>query len=469
MARKPNKTTVNTENLETLGAERLAVILLELAEGRADVKRRLKMELTGEVGSEELANEIVKRMAAIGKARTWIHWRKRPAFIRELDMLRAMIVDRLVPLDAARALELLWRFRDVKLGLYSRMGEAAEKADEIFRQTDQDLARLAGEARMLPAVLAHQAFEALAFDDDAGGLVVSLYPVLGSAGVAALRERLVAGIAEGHDNSASFLSVLRELADLDGDVDAWLATLTPREAQHPGFGAAAAERLLAAGRGQEALAALDVSRPPERSGSAVWRQDELDERIRARWSGAYRDALEAVGRTEEAQALRWATFEASLSIKPLKDFLARLPEFDDVIAEDRAKQHAARFKSFHRALAFFLAWGDLAGAADLILKRRGEIQGEDYDLLVPAAGRLEGRYPLAATALRRAMIVDTLDRARSGRYATAARMMVESEAIASLVTAWAGLEPHEDFARHILARHARKPRFLAELKSARGE
>ncbi|MDQ0465914.1 hypothetical protein QO010_003706 [Caulobacter ginsengisoli] len=468
MARKPNKTTVTAENLTGLGAERLAAILMELAAGRADVKRRLKMELTGEVGSEELANEIVKRLAAIGKARTWIHWRKRPAFVRELDMLRAMIVERLVPLDAARALELLWRFRDLKLGLYGRMGEAAEKTDEIFRQTDQDLARLAGEARMLPAVLAHQAFEALAFDDDAGGLVVSLYPVLGAAGVAALRERLAAGIAEGHDNSASFLGVLRELADLDGDVDAWIATLTPREAQHPGFGAAAAERLLAAGRGEAALQALEASRPPERSISAVWRKDDLDERVRARWLAVYRDALEAVGRTEEAQALRWATFEGSLSTRALKDYLARLPEFDDVIAEDRAKAHAARFKSFHRALAFFLAWGDLAGAAALILARRGEIQGEDYDLLIPAASRLEGRYPLAATALRRAMIVDALDRARSGRYAQTARLMVESEAIAPSITDWGGLEPHEDFARHILIRHARKPRFLAELKAAMG-
>lgn len=466
MARKPNKTTVNAENLAGLGPERLSVILMELAEGRADVKRRLKMELTGEVGAEELAGEIVKRLAAIAKARTWIDWRKRPAFVRELELLRAMIAERLAPLDGARALDLLWRFRDLKLGLYERMS-GAEKVSDIFAQADRDLARVAGQARVLPAVLAHQAFEALALEGDASDLLANLHPALGATGSAALRAQLAKGVAAGHRNAAGFRAALRELADLEGDVDAWIAALAPGQAGHPDFGAAAAERLLAAGRGAEALAGLEASRPPEPK--PRWPGDDLDERVRARWLAAYRDTLEAVGRAEEAQALRWEAFEASLSIKALKDYLARLPEFDDVIAEDRAKQHAARFKVFHRALAFFLAWGDLAGVAVLVLARRGEIRGEDYELLTPAASRLEGRYPLAATALRRAMIIDTLDQARSSRYPHAARLMIESEAIAPMVRDWAGLESHEDFTQHILARHTRKPRFLAELKTARGE
>jgi hypothetical protein len=468
MASKASKTAVTAENLATLGSERLATILLELAAGRADVKRRLKMELTGEVGSEELAGEIVKRLTAIGKARTWIHWRKRPAFVRELELLRAMIVDRLAPLDGARALELLWRFRELKLGLYDRMGEASDKAAEIFVQTDADLAKLAGQARMLPTVLAHQVFEAMAGDDDALGLAIQLHPVLGPQGVAALRQRLDEAIAGGHHNAIGFRQVLRELADLENDVDAWIATLTPRETQHPAFGAAAAGRLLAADRADAALLVLETSRPPERHISAAWRAAGIGDHDQAQWLAVYRDALEATGRLEEAQTLRWAAFEHDLSVQALRDYLSRLADFDDVVAEDKAKAYAARFKPLGRALAFFLAWQDWAGAAALILARRGEIQGDDYEQLTPAASRLEGRYPLAATALRRAMIVDTLDRTRSGRYPHAARLMIESEAIAPMITNWAGLEPHEDFARHILARHARKPRFLADLKAAGG-
>ena len=45
------KKTVNLENLEGLGARRLAEILLELGEEDAEIKRRLRLELAGEAGA----------------------------------------------------------------------------------------------------------------------------------------------------------------------------------------------------------------------------------------------------------------------------------------------------------------------------------------------------------------------------------------------------------------------------------
>src|SRR5215213_3276508 len=45
-----SKKSVNAENLAALGAERLAAILMDLAEHDADTKRRLRLELAGQAG-----------------------------------------------------------------------------------------------------------------------------------------------------------------------------------------------------------------------------------------------------------------------------------------------------------------------------------------------------------------------------------------------------------------------------------
>ena len=57
--------TLNAANLETLGAARLAALLLEISAGDAAAKRRLRSALAGEAGSGEAAREVAKRLAAL--------------------------------------------------------------------------------------------------------------------------------------------------------------------------------------------------------------------------------------------------------------------------------------------------------------------------------------------------------------------------------------------------------------------
>src|SRR3954471_10524288 len=45
-----SRKTVTLDNLMALGPERLAVILVELADGNAEVKRRLRLELAAQTG-----------------------------------------------------------------------------------------------------------------------------------------------------------------------------------------------------------------------------------------------------------------------------------------------------------------------------------------------------------------------------------------------------------------------------------
>ena len=70
--------------------------------------------------------------------------------------------------------------------------------------------------------------------------------------------------------------------------------------------------------------------------------------------------------------------------------------------------HAMAHPSLLRSLGFFLDWPSLDCAARLLIDRHGEINGDHYEFLAPAAETLSERHPLAATLALRAMIDFTL-------------------------------------------------------------
>jgi hypothetical protein len=89
-AKKP----VNLANLEALGAKRLAEILLELGTEDAGIKRRLRLELSAETGAEAIAADIGRRFTTLRQARSFINGPKHRAFVRDLDLQRQLIVDK---------------------------------------------------------------------------------------------------------------------------------------------------------------------------------------------------------------------------------------------------------------------------------------------------------------------------------------------------------------------------------------
>jgi hypothetical protein len=104
-----------------------------------------------------------------------------------------------------------------------------------------------------------------------------------------------------------------------------------------------------------------------------------------------------------------------------------------------------------------------------VLERSAESDGNVYFLLDPAAKALEGKHPLAATLLRRAMIEDTLNGAKSKRYRHAARHILECQALSSSIEDYAAFETHDAFVKRIRSKHGRKTGFwsrVAELTAS---
>ena len=472
----PPKTTLNAKNLEALGAERLAALLMEVSAGDAAAKRKLRMALVGLQAPGEVSREIRKRLTAVANARSRVGWRSRKALVADLDGLRSAIAEQVAGTDPVEALDLMWRFLELGAPVFARCEDRTGTVMAVFEAAVADLASLAAAAKADPMALAERACRALCDNGDGqyDGLIVALAPVLGADGLEHLKallldlaktpppkppqkERVIFGwstagpiYADDVERSARASAVrlaLQAIADLQGDVDAFIAQQSGKARTAPGVAVEIARRLLAAGRAAEALQALDAVDTEARG----W--------IPLEWEQARADTLEALGRREAAQAFRWSCFERSLEPAHLRAFLKRLPDFDDMEAEERAMAYALRFPAVHQALAFFLEWPAPDKAARLVTARAGEIDGDHYQILTPAAEVLEADHPLAATILRRAMIDFTLGHGRSSRYRHAARDLQACAVLAGRIDDAGGIEAHDAYVAGLRMAHGRKSGF----------
>ena len=188
-----SKKTLNLDNLAALGPERLAAILIEVAAGNAEIKRRLRLELAAQAGGgDALAAEVGKRLTALRNARSFVDWQKRREFLKDLDQQRVMIVDRIAQTRPDLALDLMWRFMDLAEPVFNRVDDSNGSVGDVFHTACDNLATIAVMARPDPASLADRVFTALSKNDYGlfDNLVKGIFPALGETGVARLRTRL---------------------------------------------------------------------------------------------------------------------------------------------------------------------------------------------------------------------------------------------------------------------------------------
>ncbi|SCW70551.1 hypothetical protein SAMN02927900_03980 [Rhizobium mongolense subsp. loessense] len=469
------KTTLNAKNLEVLGAERLAELLIEISTGSAATKRRLRIELAGTQSSAEVAREVTKRLSSIERSRSMINWRRVKALKSDLETQRHVIVDTIASSDPDEAVEVMWRFMGLARSIFERCDDGNGTIMDVFHQACVDLGTIASAARPDPRLLGEQTFRAL--QDNGYGqydrLIENLSPALGAEGLDRLKSLFddwakapvdtptEAGLAvigwassgPGYEDEfnlrhrgRTIRSALEQIADAQGDVDAFIAQQSEQARSVPMIAAEIAQRLLKAGRAGEAWDAINRIEMKGRQSPFEWEKARLD-------------VLEALGRRDEAQAFRWQCFEQSLNERHLRAFLNRLPDFDDLEAEENAFDCVSHFSDVHQALAFLLSWPALDRAATLIRARAAELDGDHYELLTPASEHLQEKYPLAATIVLRAMIDFTLDRAKSSRYRFAARHLVQCERLSTKICALDTFTSHPDYVADLRGKHAKKAGF----------
>ena len=238
---------------------------------------------------------------------------------------------------------------------------------------------------------------------------------------------------------------------MSGDVDAYIGQYEEETRKAPKIAAAIARRLVSAGRAQEAWQTIEASE--DRRGKSGWNWPDFE------WEDARIDVLEALGRAEDAQVARWDCFERSLSSTHLRAYLKQLADFDYVEAEKKALDYARQSRNALQALAFLVSWPALNRAANLVLERADELDGNHYEILTPAADALAGKYPLAAMLVLRAMIDFSLRNNRSNRYRHAARHLLDCSSLALAIKDFGTFEPHDAYEARLRREHARKSSF----------
>lgn len=443
-----SKTTLNTKNLAALGADRLAELLLEITKGNAGAKRQLRLELASEVGSGDVAREIRKRLNAIARSQSFIDWQGRKAFAADLDLQRRAIVAQVGPFDPAAAYDLIWRFVALANGVYERCDDSTGRVQAVFHEACEDLIDLAESAAPDPLALADQLLEALT-DDDYGHyptLISGLAPILGSLGLQHLKSGIVASEFDLSDNYTLRMA-LEQIADVEGDADAYIAQQSDLARKAPQVAAEIARRLLEAGRFEDAWEAINAPDEKDRG----W--------IPYEWEATRISVMQAMGQTEAARDFMWMCYARSLNADHLRAWLRGLPDFEDVDAESRGIEHALVFESFTTALHFLMTWPAIEQAAVLVTNRAAEIDGHHYELLGPASDALEDRHPLAATLLKRGLIDFALQNSRVKRYRHAARHLRECKNLAARIDDFALFETHEAYLAGLRQAHGKKTSF----------
>ena len=458
--------------------ERLAELLIEISTGNATAKRRVRLALAVAQSPSEFAKEVRKRLIAIARSRSFVDWQNRRTLVEDLETQRRAIVDQVAKADPAEALELIWRFMALANSVFRRCDDSSGTVIGIFHAACRDLGEIAQAAKLAAEVLAERVFNALNENDygQYDDLIGALSPALGPTGLEQLKERFlelskaplekprdkdrrVVGWGSGGPLYADELSsrqrettirlALQEIADAQGDVDAFIAQQSDAAKTVPRVAAEIARRLLDAGRAKEAWTAINAVDENRRG----W--------IPFEWEETRVDVMETLGRKDEAQAFRWQRFERALNGAHLRNYLKRLPDFEDLEVEERAMSYALRFANVHQALAFLVSWPALDKAAALVTQRSGELDGDHYEILSPAADALSAKHPLAATLLLRAMIDFSLKRNRVKRYRHAARHFAECASLATAVGDFGTVETHERYSNRLKQEHGRKTSFWA--------
>lgn len=464
------RTTPSPETLAALGVDRLIGLILGETARNPGFKKLVSASLASLQGPEAVAAIVDRRLTALEGAQGYIDWQKRRAFAADLNALVTVILDTLRPLDPGAALDRLRRFLDGADAVLNRVDDGNGTIQGIFERASAAFVEIAGG---LPADAAAGVALGLVrpFTDDPfgplGALLTEMVPALPADALAEIDTRLAAPVAlsppgQRRRGPAAFLlnnrnQILRlrqSIADRRGDPDAYIA-IESEIAPGGEDRAAIARRLLDAGRAREALDWIRRPQDPKRRPAT--REDLIaafDPRVPERERQVVEiEILDALGRSAEAQDLRWGRFERELDAPMLRGFLAKLPDFEDEEALQRALDHVADFPMPHRALAFLIAWPDLRRAGRLVTHDPSLWNGSlEYAILAPAAEVLAQDHPLAATILYRTLIDGILDTGRSAAYPKAARYLAELDGLAARLDPGA-IEPDADGYRAKLQRH----------------
>ena len=442
------KTTLNAKNLEGLGAPRLSELVLELAEGNAAAKRRARAELCLAAGPNEAAKFISKRLAAIRGVESDLDRDQDIILGKELEGYRRMISERIGVQFPEIGLELVLQLIDLAPFVSYRQNHWDGLSEKVFQAAAHDLRDIAIAAETDHKALADHALRIIL--DDSGQnfrlLAVTLGPALGKGGLERLKTRLKTIKEKEAEKICGYTfreylfkqqiaAGLRGIAFFQRDVAAFIRHFSKHDHALPEIVAELAERLIEADRAKDALKLLDAINQ---------KLDPVDFAHSARSEIKIR-ALDKLGRQKEAQDERLAIYREIFSARMLREYLKRLPEFEDIEAEERELDFAMNSNRPLSAFRLLLEWPDYDRAAKLVLSPEIEDVAFLNDVPDHLLAEFELRHPLAATLIYRCAIAEKLMRGGQGGVQVAAKLLLNCDRLAPLIEDFDEYDSHDEY------------------------
>ncbi len=469
MARR-TKPSLDEDTLVALGARRLARLVIEQAHGNPSLRDKLDALLPGtndapdppEDPSSRLTRSLERRIGTLENIDGYEDWRSAAALGADISAIRQDIIDDLLPNAPRMAAELLARLVDLQHTLFDMADDSdGELGNALFEVVD-------GWARAWtiigdrdPEEIADIVFEAV--QDNPYGVLDEVIPAfadaLGDNGLKALAGRFrmklddlpTSKTSDDHSETDWARSRqyrgLQDIADIKGDVDAFIAA-HEANGTHLVYVVEIAERLYRAGRPEDALRWIE--RP---DGRAHPNNDSTD---------LHAAILIDLGRKDEAFSVIWRAFETTLSPDHFRTCFGMVPENERANLKTKAVAIAGCHENVHLALALMTEIDAAAEASVLVIQRAGAFNARAYWVLRPAAKAMTPEYPLAATVLYRLLAEGALRTGKTKYYPYGIRDLRQATLLSEDISDWQDLEEHELFMNRLRAEHGRKRTFWAQ-------
>lgn len=450
--------------LASLGAEKLADILLDEAQANKALKLRLQAALAGAGGSDKILGRIDKRLDQIERSVSGITANRARELAAELSGLVRTISGELGD-DPVAAAERMVRMMAVLLGimrrLYDRSAKIEKLGDEIDTATVSMIAALTPghQVRLMPALDKVRGQDRYG---ELGDIFSRLIPVLAPDAADEWRQVLERGLGKDKDQVRA-LHLLQALALKREDFDEAIRLEEAKPELHQdSFGLA--QCLFEAGRFEQALEW--VRRRPK--GMRVVNINGLKGAVGPEFGMGERklleaDILERLKRRGDAQELRWREFQDTFDPAVLRTYISKLDDFAEFEEMDKAFNLVMDDKDIYKALWFLIQWPKLDLAAKLVEDKSGSWDGRHYNILSEAAERLAEEQAAAAIVLYRALVDDILRRGVSEAYMAAASYITSMAHLTEKSGGSISRADHEDYMRKLRIKHGKKYSFWSLL------
>lgn len=190
----------------------------------------------------------------------------------------------------------------------------------------------------------------------------------------------------------------------------------------------------------------------------------LTERFRERErEELLRDIYAVLGDREELTKMAWSIFRRSRTKGSLNELLSVIGEKKRkaVIAGETALILGAK-RLDYSDVGFLIEVGRLDEAAEYLIVRREQLDGDCYDVILPMARAMEkAGKALCATVLYRALLDSIFRRAQYKAYPHGARHLQRLDLLALAIDDWGDIEPHAEYFARVRQQHRFKTSFWA--------